>query len=207
MPRAIPQPNSSAVGPQCLPHERQPPPPPAPSYCSVEEGPAPSRRIMGAACLPGPSSQPVWISSSTGITFSSGSHRPPLGLQAIFLLHWPRAALLVSPEVAHSDKNPDKSVRRPAFFILGFLSPWFLQCPEPISPGAPPQEPGCPNPPCLQDPGSGWGGTAQPGFPRPAVAGSLSWTGKAWLLAAVQLLRKTKVQGRGLLLWSAGDTH
>lgn len=77
---------------------------PPTSYCSVEEGPAPSRRIEGAACLPGPSSQPVWVSSSTGITFSSGSHRPPLGLQAIFLLHWPRAALLVSPEVSHSDK-------------------------------------------------------------------------------------------------------
>lgn len=78
---------------------------PPPSSSSVEEGPALSRRSKGA-----PSSQPVWISSffSAGITFSSESHQPPLGFPATFLLHWPIEALMFSPELAHSDKNPDQ---------------------------------------------------------------------------------------------------
>lgn len=80
---------------------------PPPFSSSVEEGPAPSGRIKGA-----PSFQPVWISFfSAGITFLSESHQLPLGFPATFLLHWPIEALMVSPELAHSHKNPDQRVQ------------------------------------------------------------------------------------------------
>lgn len=38
-------------------------------------------------------------------------------------------------------------MKKACFLHLGLPFFWFLQCPEPISPNAPPQEPGCPTPP------------------------------------------------------------
>lgn len=110
---------------------------PLPSSSSVEEGPAPSGRSKGA-----PSSQPVWISFfSASITFLSESHQPPLGFPATFLLHWPIEALMVSPELAHSHKNPDQRVQSEegllssswASFSLVPTMPrtHFSQCPSP----------------------------------------------------------------------------
>lgn len=114
----------------CVCHGDDAPTPP--SYSSVEAGPAPRSRCEGAACLSGPSSQPVWASSSwlqsfssTGITFSSESLQPPWGLPAIFLLL--TAAVMVSPEVAHTDKILIR-VRNEGdqFLHLGLSFYWFL---------------------------------------------------------------------------------
>lgn len=122
----------------------------------------PTGRSGGAACLSGPSSQPVWI-------FSLNRHHSlfrvtldSLGFPGTFLyLHWPIAAPMVSSEVVGSDKTLIRTRSEGSQLSSSWPSfPLFLQSLEPISPSALRCQPFHTNPPCLQDLGSGWGGTA-----------------------------------------------
>lgn len=98
MPRAVPQPSSS-TGDFSVDEAH---------FLSflLQEGPAPSGRSEGAACLSGPSSQPVWI-------FSLNRHHSlfrvtldSLCFPGTFLyLHGLIAASMVSSEVVGSDKT------------------------------------------------------------------------------------------------------
>lgn len=87
------------------------------------------------SCLPAWSPTPASLDIFllVAVFFLSRHHflRVP---SATFLLHWSIKTLMVSPELAHRESR----VKKACFLHLGLPFLWFLQCPEPISPHAPP---------------------------------------------------------------------
>lgn len=129
-------------------------------------------------------------------------------------------APIPSLELADNDKT---SIHKNAP-ILGFI-PWFLPNtlshplvplpwyaiaqPSAFSPRAespstcyPPLPAGGHRAPC-----PGLAVSSAFGISRLQPAGSLPWGGETLFLALGQMLSKTKVQGRSLFPWSAGDSH
>lgn len=156
------------------------------------------------SCLPAWSSTPASLDIFllVAVFFLSRHHflRVP---SATFLLHWSIKTLMVSPEQAHRESR----VKKACFLHLGLPFLWFLQCPEPISPHAPPQEPGWLNPPHLQDLGSGWGDTAQLlGFPQPGSSRKSELDRERLTLGGGPVTKQDQSSGE-LVPWSAGDTH
>lgn len=79
-----------------------------------------------------------------------------------------------------------------------------------LAPSAPPSVPGTPLPAeSTKLPALAWLGCEFSfwDFPSLQPAGSLTWKGETLFLASGQLLSKTKVQGKSLFPWSAGDSH
>lgn len=164
-----------------------------------------------STCLSGPSSQPVWVFSLSRHHFLLRVTPDSLCCPATSLyLYWPTTALVVSPEVAGSDKTLIRTWREG-----GQLSSSWAYFPlVPVIPRTHISQ--CPSLPILLH---------QPSLPsglglwvgRHSLASGISpacssrkselGEGKPDSWAAAQLQSKSKVQGRGLLPWSAGDTH